>query len=80
MMNGDWQGYGWGWWVLMSAGMIAFWGVVLWLIVGFVRGDSNRRPDAESILADRFARGEIDDDEYRQRLDVLRHRPSDRAA
>lgn len=36
--------------MLMSAGMIAFWGVVLWLIVGFVCGDSNRRPDAESLL------------------------------
>jgi uncharacterized membrane protein len=45
-----------------------------------VRGDCSRRPDAESVLADRFARGEIDADEYRLRLDVLRHRPSDRAA
>ena len=75
MMNWDWQGYGWGWgwWMLMSAGMIAFWGVVLWLIIGFVSGDSSRRSDAESILADRFARGDLDADEYHQRLDVLRH-------
>jgi putative membrane protein len=26
----------------------------------------------EQILAQRYARGEIDDDEYRRRLDVLR--------
>jgi len=29
-------------------------------------------PTAEQVLADRFARGEIDADEYRQRLDTLR--------
>jgi putative membrane protein len=30
------------------------------------------RPDAESVLADRLARGEIGDDEYWSRLAVLR--------
>lgn len=29
-------------------------------------------PTAEDVLADRFARGEIDEAEYRQRLTVLR--------
>ena len=29
-------------------------------------------PAAEQVLAERFARGEIDADEYRQRLDMLR--------
>jgi putative membrane protein len=29
-------------------------------------------PTAEQVLADRFARGEIDADEYHQRLDTLR--------
>jgi putative membrane protein len=28
--------------------------------------------DAERILDERYARGEIDDDEYRRRIDVLR--------
>lgn len=28
---------------------------------------------AEEMLAERFARGEIDAGEYRERLDVLRH-------
>jgi putative membrane protein len=31
-------------------------------------------PEAERVLADRFARGEIDTDEYEQRLHVLRAR------
>ncbi|MEU9129520.1 SHOCT domain-containing protein [Kitasatospora sp. NPDC048540] len=29
-------------------------------------------PAAEQLLAERYARGEIDDEEYRRRLDVLR--------
>ena len=79
-MMWDWYGYGWGWWLLMSAGMIAFWGVVLWLVLEFVRGDRGNRADAETILAGRFARGEIDADEYHERLRVLRHGQIDRAA
>ncbi|GAA2250360.1 MULTISPECIES: SHOCT domain-containing protein [Kitasatospora] len=30
------------------------------------------QPEAEQVLAERFARGEIDADEYRHRLEVLR--------
>ena len=38
-------------------------------------------PTAERILADRFARGEIDEDEFWQRLTALRAgRPDDQAA
>ncbi|WP_189274772.1 SHOCT domain-containing protein [Kitasatospora griseola] len=33
---------------------------------------ATRRPDAEQVLAERLARGEIDPDEYRRRLEVLR--------
>jgi len=79
-MMWDWHGYGWGWWLLMSAGMIAFWGVVVWLIREFVRSDRGTAVDAETILDDRFARGEIDADEYHERLQVLRHGQTDRAA
>ena len=31
-----------------------------------------RRPTAEDVLAERFARGEIDEQEYRSRISVLR--------
>jgi putative membrane protein len=34
---------------------------------------------AEELLAERFARGELDEPEYRARLDVLRERHLDRA-
>ncbi|MEZ0090911.1 SHOCT domain-containing protein [Streptacidiphilus sp. EB129] len=33
------------------------------------------RPTPEQLLAERFARGEIDDEEYRQRLETLRRPP-----
>ncbi len=77
-MMWDWHGYGGGAWFAMSFGMLVFWGLVIWFVVAMVRSGSNRG-DAEAILAARFARGEINEDEYRQRLDVL-HGARDRAA
>jgi putative membrane protein len=35
-------------------------------------GSRDGRPSAESVLAERYARGEISEDEYRQRRNVLR--------
>jgi len=72
-----WWHDGWGplGWLLMTVGMLAFWGLVAWGIVSVVRGSS--RPAApprspEEILDERLARGEIDAEEYRKRLDALR--------
>jgi putative membrane protein len=62
----------WAWW-LMSAGMVAFWAAVAWVVVALARGSRvpDRRPD--EILSERFARGEIDEATYRRQLDLLRH-------
>ncbi len=75
--NNHMWGAGWGWW--MAAMMIAFWGVVIWLVVRFARNSDHRtaRDDApmtkaRALLAERLARGEIDTAEYRERLDTLR--------
>ena len=69
---GDWS---WGPWLLMTLGMVAFWGLVIWAIVSLVRSEPSAPPaerlSAEQILAQRFARGEIDVDEYHRRLDAL---------
>lgn len=67
--SGDWN---WAAWVAMTASMVLFWGLVAWVVVTVVRrpGDTHRRP--EDVLADRFAHGEIDDDEYRRRREALR--------
>ncbi|HEX6674615.1 MAG TPA: SHOCT domain-containing protein [Actinomycetes bacterium] len=72
-----WGWNGWSWWgaLLMMFSMVAFWGLLIWGIVALFRrpGDGrHERPDPERILAERFAAGEIDEEEYRRRLDTLR--------
>lgn len=70
---------GWGGWVVMTLTMVAFWSLVVVAIVAIFRGDreveqdqSPLQPDPERILDGRFARGEIDLDEYHARQDALR--------
>jgi putative membrane protein len=71
----DWNNGGnWGAWLLMSVMMLLFLGALIWLVVWLVRGNSSNqgKPDPRALLAERLARGEIDEIEYRARLDVLR--------
>jgi putative membrane protein len=65
------DGWGWGGWVAMSLSMLVFWGLAAWVVVTLLRGNAHR-PGPERILADRLARGEIDEEEYRRRLQALR--------
>lgn len=72
------HGIGWGWWLLMSFGMVAFWGLVIWGIVTLVRGGSSgaEQPAVESdrpldVLQRRLARGEISVEEYEELRDAL---------
>lgn len=73
-----WGGEPWGWagWLLMVGSMLAFWGLIAWVVASVVRSgsrsESSKSVEPERILAERFARGEIDDDEYQRRLGVLR--------
>jgi putative membrane protein len=77
-------GYGWGWgyWLGMGVTMVLFWGLVIIGIVALVRyigstWDTGRPPREtgparpEEVLAQRYARGEIDDDEYMRRRELL---------
>jgi putative membrane protein len=74
------DGWGPGAWIAMAFVMLAFWTIIVGAIIAIVRsGHSPRNEsargrlhDAERILAERFARGEIDADEYKHRTDVLR--------
>lgn len=75
---------GWWGWAGMGIGMVLFWALLITGIVAliaYVGGDrderqipSNPTPTAspEQVLAGRFARGEINETEYRDRLAVLR--------
>ena len=75
---------GWAWFG-MSIGMIAFWGllIVLALLVYQAfsdstaggRGSGPTAADPRQILAERYARGEIDEDEYQRRLTTLNSTP-----
>lgn len=78
MMGWYHDGVGWAGWVVMVFGMVAFWGLVVWAVIAIFRstqtssaGDVARREPLD-ILDERFARGEIDESEYRARADVLR--------
>jgi putative membrane protein len=57
--------------------MIIFWAFVIFGVVWLVRSTGQttkapQPPDPERILQERLARGELDADDYRQRLDLLR--------
>ncbi|MFJ6573406.1 SHOCT domain-containing protein [Streptomyces sp. NPDC091292] len=69
----------WGW-VAMSISAVLFWALLILLILVLARM-LNRisrhtnpavTPAPESLLGERYARGEIDEEEYRTRLGVLR--------
>ncbi|MGW4163264.1 SHOCT domain-containing protein [Streptomyces sp. NPDC004788] len=70
---------GWGWFA-MAAGMVLFWGLLITVVVMIFRSldraadrPARRVPAVpEQILAERLARGEIDEEEYRRRLSALR--------
>jgi putative membrane protein len=79
-----WNGVGWAWWQagLMWVGMIAFWGLLIWLVYALFTGaarrvgqpgdDQERRgSDALRILDERLARGEIDTEEYGRLREAL---------
>lgn len=62
---------GWGW-LWMAGGMLAFWALVGTVIVVLVRALAADHRDAGpsralAILDERYARGEINDEEYRHR-------------
>ena len=78
--DGGWGMMGWGttggfsWWWFMPIFMILFWGLVIWGIVALVRGlsgsrgsDSSRADSALEVLKKRYARGEINKEEYEEK-------------
>lgn len=79
-----WWPYGFGW--FFPGFFFPFFFVIFWLLIVFLvwgswcrwghhREHQHRWEDgrsAEELLANRFARGEIDEEEYNKRLEVLR--------
>lgn len=85
MMDWNWDGsWGLGGWLMMSLMMIVVWGVpialVVWLVVrssrpGQPAGTTSSESRADQVLAERYARGEIDEAEFAHRREVLRTGP-----
>jgi putative membrane protein len=78
----DWYDHGssWGGWIWMMLLMVVFWGLVIVAVVALFRGTRNsgtpngtawREPDPLELLDNRFARGEIDSEEYHSRREAL---------
>lgn len=83
MMWYGWGSGGWVSWLLMTLMMLIFWGGLIVLAVWAIRGTghpSEPKNVAESILEERFARGEIDAEELESRRKVLRASGGKRAA
>ena len=84
MMMMDDGRWGWGGWILTTGTTIVFWALVITAAVLLARYllSLSQRPagtthaggagNAEQVLAERYARGEIDDEEYQRRLGLLR--------
>jgi putative membrane protein len=62
-----------GWWFIFPLFWILLWGGVIFAIFRARRwGRWNAGRSGESVLAERYARGEISEQEYRERLTVLK--------
>jgi len=67
-----------GWWWVMGIGFLILLAVLVGVVVMFVTRHSGPSPSTsggrspEDVLAERYARGEIDDEEYRRRREALR--------
>ena len=80
MMNGGGGGIGWIGPVIGLVVTVGFFGLIAWAVVALTRRPDQpaastpaaMRPGPDEVLAERFARGEIDADEYEQRRTVLR--------
>lgn len=67
------HGGGWWWGPLIPLLWLAALGLIVWLVVRSARSPSpTDTTRAKELLAERYARGELSTDEYRERIDQLR--------
>lgn len=69
-----WSTGHWYWGVAM---MIVFWGAIVAIVYLAFRGRDNDvgRPSARELLDERFAKGELTEEEYKRRRAALEGRP-----
>jgi putative membrane protein len=77
-MMGWYDGPGWAGWAMMTVSMLAFWallvlgGLAVWRSLGRDAQGRTNPGEAERLLDERLARGEIDEDDYTRRRGLLR--------
>ncbi len=83
-----WNGGGWGWgWIVGAVVLVVLFALVITAVILTVRyfseggghggpGSPQQARGAEDVLGERFARGEIDEDEYRRRMTTLQEHRS----
>ncbi|WP_402461951.1 SHOCT domain-containing protein [Isoptericola aurantiacus] len=70
-----WSGAGPGWWIVFPILWFLLVAAVVFLVARRARrgwGPWGRAGSPEAVLGERYARGEIDESEYRHRREVLR--------
>jgi putative membrane protein len=67
----SWHG-GHAWWPLLWLLWLSLIGLLIFLFARRGRSRTGGDSSAEAILGERYARGEIDAEQYRERLDELR--------
>jgi len=71
-----WDGGHWYWGIAM---MIVFWGAIVAIVYLAARGSRNdaaSRPNAHELLDERFAKGELSEEEYELKRAALEGRPT----
>jgi putative membrane protein len=75
----DWDGHMWGgggwmwlWGTLMMLFFVGVIAVIVWLLIRASHSGASGSNPARRILDERYARGEIDTDDYEARLEKLR--------
>ncbi len=77
MMWGNGYGMGWGMWLVMGTGTIAFWVVIVLVVRALLPGRDGGRsnvsanPEPLALLKERLARGELTPEEYEQRRRLI---------
>jgi putative membrane protein len=72
MLAGSNWDHGGFWWFPFTLLWVAVLGGVIWLAVRAMRTQRSDTQRATDILAERYARGEVSSEEYRERLEELR--------
>ena len=65
--------YGWSPWWMWLTGVLTL-VALAWLVMGVARGTGRSEDTPRRILDERFARGDIDREEYGERLAALQRR------